>query len=317
MSVTCRITRRQFIAATAALALAPRLSFGDDKPKLRKALIRGLPDEKTLTPLKEAGFDGIECGAWNTAPDKAEAARKIADSLGLRIHSVLRGWAQFNDPKQFDAGIASVETALRAAQAFGADAVLVVPCRIGGKEMKMPKPREFKIEFDEKTNHIKSVGDGDYADYIKAHNQAADASRAAFEKLIPVAEKCGVVIAHENVWNNLWVQPAVFANFVGSFKNRWLRAYFDIGNHTKYAPPEQWIAALGPLIAKCHIKDFKLSDDPGGGGKFVDPLDGSVNWPAVRAALDKAGYTGWLTIEGSGNLPLADQNQRLEKIIAA
>ena len=317
MSVSCRITRRQFIAAGAALALTARTALAaTDKPKLklRKALIRGLPDEKTLAPLKEAGFDGIESTAWNAAPDKAEAARKIADSLGLRIHSVLRGWARFNDPKFLADDIATVETALRTAQIFGADAVLLVPCRIGG--MKTPKPREFKIEFDEKTGHLKSVGDGDYADYIKAHNAAADASRAAFEKLIPVAEKTGVVIAHENVWNNLWVQPGVFANFVGSFRSRWLRAYFDIGNHLKYAPSEQWIAALGPLIAKCHVKDFKLNDDPSGAGKFVDPLDGDVNWPAVRAALDKAGYTGWLTIEGSDKLPLAEQNRRLERIIA-
>ncbi len=310
-----QITRRQFIAASAALALGARATLAAGKPKLRKALIRGLPDEKTLAPLKEAGFDGIECNTWNVEPDKAQAARKVADSLKMRIHSVLRGWTRFNDPKFLAEDIATVETALRTSQIYGADALLLVPCKIGG--MAMPKPREFKIEFDEKTNRIKSVGPGDYADYIKAHNEAIDASRAAFEKLIPVAEKHRVVIAHENVWNNLWVQPAIFANFVRSFKSRWLQAYYDIGNHVKYAPSEQWIAALGPLIAKCHVKDYKLNDDPGGNGKFVDPLDGSVNWPAVRAGLAKAGYTGWLTIEGSGKLPLADLNQRLEKIIAS
>jgi len=313
-----RISRRQFIAASAAFALTARATLGaaQSKPKLRKALIRGLPDEKTLTPLKEAGFDGIECNAWNVEPAKAEAAREIADRLGMRIHSVLRGWTRFNEPKFLAEDLASVETALRTAQMYGADALLLVPCKIGG--MAIPKPREFQIEFDETTNHIQRVVAGDnapYADYIRAHNEAIDASRAAFEKLIPVAEKTRVVIAHENVWNNLWVQPAVFANFVASFKSRWIRAYFDIGNHLKYAPSEQWIAALGPLIAKCHVKDFKLNDDPGGGGKFVDPLDGDVNWPAVRAALDKAGYTGWLTIEGSGKLPLADLSRRLDKII--
>jgi len=291
------ISRRQFIAASAALALTARTAVSAGKPKLRKALIRGLPDEKTLTPLKEAGFDGIECTSWDVPADKAEAARKIADSLRMRIHSVLRAWTQFNDPKVCATHITTVETALRTAQILGADAILLVPCKIGGGGMAIPKPREFKIEFDEKTNRLKRVVAGDnapYADYIKAHNDAIDATRAAFEKLIPVAEKHRVAIAHENVWNNLWVQPAVFANFVGSFKSRWLRAYYDIGNHRKYAPSEQWIVALGPLIAKCHVKDFKLNDDPGGAGKFVDPLDGDVNWRAVRAALDKAGYTGWL-----------------------
>lgn len=310
------LSRRQFLVAGACAVVASRLPVWAEPKRLRKALIHGLPDEKYLAGLKEAGYDGMECTAWSVEPAKAEEARKLAERFGLRIHSVLRGWAQFNDPKQFEQGIASVETALRTSQLLGADALLLVPCRIGG--MKMPKPREFQIEFDDKTGHLKRVADGDnapYADYIKAHDAAVDASRVAFEKLIPVAEKTGVVIAHENVWNNLWVKPEVFANFVGSFKSRWLQAYFDIGNHVKYAPSEQWITALGRLVAKCHAKDFKLNDDPGGGGKFVNIRDGSVNWPAVRAALAKAGYDGWLTIEG-GSLSPAEHSQRLDLISA-
>jgi len=308
------ITRRQFIAASTLALTAPL--FAAPPVKLKKALIHGLPDEKYLTELKAAGYDGMECTAWSAEPAKAEEARKLAEGLGMRIHSVLRGWTQFNDPKQFDAGVTSVETTLRTAQLLGADAILLVPCRIGG--MKMPKPREFQFDFDEKTNRIKRVVTGDnapYEAYITAHNQAIDASRAAYEKLIPVAEKTGVVIAHENVWNNLWVKPDVLTNFVSGFKSRWLGVYFDIGNHVKYAPPEEWILKLGTLIKKCHVKDFKLNDDPGGDGKFCNIRDGSIHWPAVRAALDKIGYAGWMTIEGGSCTP-AEHSQRLDLIIA-
>ncbi len=104
----------------------------------------------------------------------------------------------------------------------------------------MPEAWEFDIRFDEKTGHLKQVVAGDnapYASYIEAHNQAIDTSREAVEQLIPAAEKTGVIIALENVWNNLWVKPDVFRNFVASFDNPWVRAYFDIGNHVKYAPP--------------------------------------------------------------------------------
>lgn len=319
------LTRRQFLMTTAAAgalgagAFCPsRAAEPKFKTTLKTALIRGLPDEKSLAELKEAGYDGMECSTWDTTPDKAEAARKLAEKCGLKIHSVLRGWAQFNDPKKFDEGIASAETALRAAQAYGAETILLVPCRIGGAGMKMPKPREFQIEFDPKSGHVQQVVAGDnapYADYIAAHNVAIDATRTAFEKLIPVAEKTGVIIAHENVWNNLWVKPAIYAHFVGSFQSRWLRSYFDIGNHVKYAPPEEWIRTLGKLIAKCHVKDFKLNDAPGGDGKFVNIRDGSINWPAVRAALDAIGYNGWVTIEG-GSLTPAEHRQRLGQIIA-
>jgi hexulose-6-phosphate isomerase len=320
-------SRRDFLATSTTLAAG--LGFGlsavpgqarDAEPvfktKIHKALIVSKPKEDELKRFKDAGFDGVEAGIL--PPQEAEACRKVAEKCGMRIHSVLRGWAEFNstDPNKVAQTLAVTEDALRAAQAFGADAVLLVPCRIGG--MKMPAPRQFAIEFDPETNHLTRVVAGDnepYAEYLKAHNHAIDTSREAVKRLIPVAEKCGVIIALENVWNNLWVQPPVFQNFVASFNSPWVKAYFDIGNHVKYVPPEEWILTLGNLVAKCHVKDFKLSEADPGAGKFVNIRDGSVRWPAVRAALDKIGYNGWLTIEG-GDLSIAEHSQRLDLIIA-
>ena len=43
--------------------------------------------------------------------------------------------------------------------------------------------------------------------------------------------------------------------------------------------------------------------------------DGSVHWPVVRAALDKIGYNGWMTIEG-GDLSPEEHSKRLDLIIA-
>ena len=316
------LTRRDFVKTSAAAGLGicaagslhARAAF---KTKLHKAMIRKLPTEKEFQELKDAGFGGVEGGIVTV--EEAAECRKIADKLGMRIHSVLRGWAEFNseDPAKVESTLKVTEDALRAAHAFGADTVLLVPCRIGGKGMAMPEPWEFEIEFNEQTGHVKQVAAGDnekYRDYIAAQNRATDTSRAAVKKLIPLARELKVVIALENVWNNLWVKPALFQNFVASFQDEWVKAYFDIGNHVKYQKPEDWIHALGPLIAKCHIKDFLLNPD-GHGGKFVHPRDGSVNWPAVHQALDDVGYNGWLTIE-DGGLPLKEFNKRLDLIIA-
>jgi L-ribulose-5-phosphate 3-epimerase len=320
-------SRRDFLTTSSTLAAGLGLGLGAApgraqaaepvfKTKLKKALIVDKPTEDRLKALKDAGFDGVEAGIL--PPPEAEACRKVAEKCGMRIHSVLRGWAEFNsdDPSKVEKTFAVTEDALRAAQAFGADAVLLVPCRISG--MKMPAPREFAIEFDPKTGHLARVVAGDnapYADYLKAHNHATDTSREAVKRLIPLAQKSGVVIALENVWNNLWVQPPVFQNFVASFNSPWVKAYFDIGNHVKYAPPEEWILTLGSLIAKCHVKDFKLNEANPGTGKFVGIRDGSVRWPVVRAALDKIGYNGWMTIEGGG-LSTEEDGKRLDLIIA-
>jgi L-ribulose-5-phosphate 3-epimerase len=318
-TMTHRIHRRDFVAAGAAAGLglwvAGRAQAQPFKTTLHKALIGGT-DEKTLKAWKAAGFEGVEAG-WNVTPEKAAEARKVAEGVGMKIHSVLRGWTQFNNsnPGQVAKDIESMVTALKAAQGYGADAVLLVPCRVGG--MPIPEAWDFDIKFDEKTGHVKEVVKGDnsrYKAYIMAQNHATDTSRIAVEKLIPVAEKTGVVIALENVWNNLWVKPDLFAHFVASFDNPWVKAYFDIGNHVKYAPAQDWIRALGKLVVKCHVKDFKLNPD-GHGGQFVHPRDGSVDWPVVRKALDDVGYNGWMTIE-DGGLSLEEFNKRLDLIIA-
>lgn len=313
------VRRRDVLAAAAAATVAGLFSAGrsqasEFKTKLYRAMIRS-PKEKELAELEAAGFDGLETSDWKTPPSEAEQARKLAEKHHLKIHSVLFGWANFNQASAVEQDIANVQQALRAAQAFGASALLVVPCRTG--VTPIPEAWEFDIAFDEKTGRVTRVVAGDnskYAAYIEAQNQATEASRRAVEKLVPTAEKTGVIIALENVWNNLWVKPKLFAHFVASFQCPWVQAYFDIGNHVKYAPPEEWIQALGKLIVKLHVKDFKLNPD-GRGGKFVHPRDGSINWPSVRREIEKIGYNGFLTIE-DGGLPLEEFRRRLDLIIA-
>ena len=316
------LTRREFLAASGAagagLMMPGRLQAAEFKTTLKKSLI-GAPTEETLAKWKSAGFEGMESTVWDTTPAEAAKGRKIAERLGMRIHSLLRGWTNFNSPDkgQVAQDIASMETALKAAGGYGADAVLLVPCRVGGLEV--PQPWDFDIEFDEKTGMVGRVAKGDnskYAAYIDTQNHATKASRKAVERLIPVAEKARVIIALENVWNGLWVKPKLFANFVASFDNPWVQCYYDIGNHVKYAKPEEWLEALGKLIVKIHVKDFAVDKFQPRGGKFVDIRDGDVHWPAVRKCLDAIGYNGWMTIEGSGGLSLEEQNRRLELIIA-
>ena len=302
------LNRREFIslsaAAGAGLACNGRLHAAEFKTTLKKARIIGMPKSvDELKKVKDQGYEGVETKAWNATPADAAKAREMAEKAGIRIHSVMRGWASVNskDPAAVEKSIESVKTALKAAQGFGADAILLVPCRLG--KIAMPQPWEFKIKFDEQNGHLSQVVDGDnakYKAYIDAHDHSTDATVEALKKLIPVAEETKVIISVENVWNNLWVIPDIFKWLVASMKSPWVKAYYDIGNHVKYAPPEEWLKALGPLIVKLHAKDFKLNEN-GQGGKFVSLRKGSVNWPSVRKRIDEIGYNGWLTVEGGGN----------------
>jgi len=315
-----RLNRRGFLAVSAAagagLTLAGRLNAASTTTTLHKAMI-GTPTKDVLKAWKAAGFDGMESTAWDVSTKDAAAARTLAESLGMRIHSVLFGWGNMNGgDAAIAADVAKLETALKAAQAYGADTILFVPCQISG--MPVPKPWEFDIRFDEKNSHLKQVFAGDnekYRKYIEAHDRAVDSSREGIKRLIPTAEKAGVVIAVENVWSNFCVKPDLAANFISSFDNRWVKAYFDIGNHVRYAPPQDWIRTFGKLLVKCHVKDFKLNRNSPNAGDFCDIREGSIDWPAVRKALDEIGYDGWMTIEG-GDLSLAENSKRLDLIIA-
>jgi hexulose-6-phosphate isomerase len=337
------VTRREFLSSAAAAGAvaasraapvrgqapaaspAPPPAF---RTTLRAALIQQKPTAESLSALKAAGFEGLEAGIL--PPAEAATVRALADKLGLRVHSVIRGWAAFNSPKEAEVedSFRVTEDAIRAAEAYGADAVLTVPCRIaartpGGFGQKdgilMPRPWEFQIEFDPKTGHLTRAVAGDnapYADYIKAQNHAIDTSTVMVKRLIPLAEKLGVIVALENVWNHLWVKPAHFRQFVASFGSPWVRAYFDIGNHVKYGPPEEWILALNELLVKIHVKDFRLNPaDADGQGQFVNIRDGSVRWPIIRAALESVGYNGWLTIEGGTDITMEEHKRRIDLII--
>lgn len=324
-----RLNRREFFAVSAyaaaglTLGLARRSSAADQtsaegkfKHKLHKALIVEKPTEDLLKEVRDAGFEGVEAGILSR--HDAAKIREVAERLGLQIHSVLRGWAKFNsnNTDEVESSLKTTIDAIGAAQAYGADGVLLVPGRIGG--MPVPQPWEFSIEFDDKTGHLISVVEKNnerYSKYIAAHNHAYDTFRTAIRRLIPTAEKDGVVITVENVWNNMFIDPRHMANFVDSFDSPRVRAYFDIANHVKYTAPEQRIAVLGGRIVKCHVKDFKLNPD-GRGGDFVNIRQGSVNWPVVRKALDEVGFNGWMTLEGSEGLSLTERSRRMDLIIA-
>ena len=285
--------------------------------RLNKALITGTPNDEYCERLQKAGFDGIEATKWGASVQEAGQARLLAEKYGLRIHSMMRGWTNFNDPdkEKVDADIKSVETALRAAAAYGANAVLLVPCRVGG--MKMPEAWDFDIDFDPKTLAVKTVVPGDnseYKDYIAAQNYATESSIRAIEALIPTAAKEGVMIAVENVWNNLWCTPELFAAFVHYFDNPWVRTYFDLGNHTKYSRCEEWLKALGRSIVKLHIKDFAVSEVKGkrggGPGEWAAIGSGTIDWKNVRKTLEEIRYSGWITVEPAKGTLTDDEHSK-------
>ena len=307
------MNRRDFLKLSALAAAATgapaSLSAGDTartgafRTVLKKALIEKRLTEKVCARLAAAGFPGVELTDKTASIAEARAARQLADAHGIKIHSFMGAWFDFNadDPAVRAAALASAKQALRLTAAYGAPVMLIVPGRVKG--MTMPDPDKFKISFDRKTMLVDRVAEGDnapYAAYIAAQNAATRHTYEAFEELVPIAAEEGVVLGIENVWNNLWVTPGFAAAFCRSFASPWVKFYFDIGNHTRYNAATEWLAALSDQIVKLHIKDFKIDRTTPRHGEFVPIGKGSIDFKAVRRAIDKVGYSGWVSIESSG-----------------
>jgi hexulose-6-phosphate isomerase len=287
--------RRSFLKYTAAAGLGVSLlgrgGRAEQKKggaKLHKALQigmlpKGLSDADKFKLAKKCGYEGIE-GNPMADLDAARQLGKLARDAGAPIHSIVYGgWgAPFSDPdpKVIEKGLAGMETALRSAKALGADAVLLVPAIV--KE------------------------DVSYGDAYKR-------SQEHIRKLLPLAKELEVIIAVENVWNKFLLSPLEFARYVDQFESPWLKAYFDIGNVVIYGYSQDWIRTLGKRIVKIHLKDFKRE-----GYQWKNLLEGDVNWPEVRRALEEIEYNGFLTPELSGGdeAYLTELSGRIDKIIA-
>lgn len=303
------MNRRDFLKLSAFAAAAPVLRAGGAegistfRTVLRKALI-----EKRLTPqvcdkLLAAGFPGVELSDKTATFEEARAARRLAEDRGVRIHSFMGGWFDFTaeEPAARQAAVAAAKRSIRLAAAYGAPVILVVPGRVKGAAM--PAPDRFEVSFDRKTLLVDRVAAGDnapYAGYVAAQNAATRRAAEAIEELVPVAAEEGVVLAIENVWNNLWVSPDFAAAFCRSFASPWVKFYFDIGNHTRYCDATKWLQALSDQIVKMHIKDFKIDRAAPNQGRFVPIGKGSIDFKAVRRAIEAIGYSGWVSIESSG-----------------
>ena len=240
------------------------------------------PIDEAMKEAKAAGFDGIELaigteGVLHTQSDQAtcESYRALAQKHGLALETVAAGLSWGCSPTDVDP--ATRETSIK----LHADA-LQRAAWLGAKAMLMV-PGAVTIPWEPKYGPVK-------------YDQANQWAREAAKKLAPVAEKVGVDLCLENVWNGMFYSPLEFRDFVDSTGSPRVGAYFDVGNVLGYHQhPPHWIEILGPRIRRVHIKDFKKSVGTLAG--FCDLLAGDVPWKETMAALRKIGYDKTIVAE--------------------
>jgi len=294
------MNRRSLVGGLFIAAAAERLSklgaapgsdaSGSDTPgsgARKSILISMLPAELSyLERFKMAVDVGFHLMEVRSLEDEAEAVKikDAADKAGLRIHSVMNGihWQYpLSSPiaSEVEASMAGMRRSLRQAKLYGAGAVLLVPA----------------VVRDDTT-----------------YEQAWERSQKQIRLLIPEAEKLGVTIAVEEVWNKFLLTARDFNRFIDEFDNPIVRAYFDVGNIVHYGVPQHWIRQLGNRIVRVHLKDYVRQTR-----QFVNIGEGDVNWPEVRNALNEIGYSGPATLEikGGDRAYLQDVSKRVDRLL--
>ncbi|MBX9583775.1 MAG: sugar phosphate isomerase/epimerase [Gemmataceae bacterium] len=299
--MTRPIGRREFLRVSAAVSAAavagPAPADEPKKPKLKKAVKYGMVQIKgshrdKLELVKKCGFLGVEIDSPGT-PNLDELVKASKDT-GIAVHGVIDSvhWNKTHalshpDPAVRAKGLAALEGALRDAQTVGADTVLLVPGVVREEE------------FEGKKQAV-------------TYDQCYERSQAEVRKVIPLAEKAGVKIAIEVVWNGFITKPEQMVKYVDDFKSPWVAAYFDPSNVVRHGvPPAEWVRQLGKRLVKFDLKGYSKTK------QWVDIGEGDEDWPEVLKALGEIGYDGWATAEvgGGGEDVLRKVKAQMDKVL--
>ena len=291
------LSRRQFagVAAGASLAAASFQSFG--KPatadqssvttdnRIYKSVKWGMIDFEgsvldKFRLCQELGYDGMEL--VSPIDVSAKEIRQASEATAMPVHGVvdMKHWQirlSSPDPAVREQGRGFLEQAIRDANAYGGDSVLLVPGAVKGKD--------------------------------ENHFHVWQRSIVEIRKVLPLASRLGVRVLIENVWNGFCESPDQLRDYLDEIGSPWVGSYFDIGNVRKFGPSEDWIRTLGWRIVKLDVKDWGKENG------FCKIGDGDVNWPEVRKALTDIKFSGWSTAEvaGGGRDRLADIAARMDR----
>ena len=239
---------------------------------------KGWTFEQGLELVKRSGYDGIELWLgdvpWfqmDTTDTQLSELRRKVENAGLVVSNVSTGlhWKtplSARDPRVRAQAIHIVERQLEAAQLLGCDAILVVAGLV-----------------TEET----------------PYNEVYQRTLDAMKQLAPLATRARVKIGCENCNSEqrFLLSPREFWTFLNDVNEPSVGIHLDVGNIHDTGFAEQWIEIHGPRITRIHLKDVMKKRGRCCDTVYTSLFIGDNNWAAIRAALIKVAYDGWLIAE--------------------
>ena len=239
---------------------------------------KGWTFEQGLELVKKSGYDGIELWLgdvpWfqmDTTDTQLSELRRKVENAGLVVSNVSTGlhWntpLSARDPRVRAQAIHIVERQIEAAQLLACDAILVVAGLV-----------------TEET----------------PYNEVYQRTLDAMKQLAPLATKARVKIGCENCNSEqrFLLSPREFWTFLNDVNEPSVGIHLDVGNIHDTGFAEQWIEIHGSRITRIHLKDVMKKRGRCCDTVYTSLFIGDNNWAAIRAALIKVGYDGWLIAE--------------------
>lgn len=251
----------------------------------------GMSFEDGLRLLKRAGYNGVELWLgdrpWfrmNTTDAQLREMRGKIEDAGLAVSNVSNAldWDEnvsSRDPAKREAAFRHIRRQIEAAQIFNCDAILIVA---GLVTTDTP--------------------------YNEVYNRCVD----SLKKLAANAAAAKVRIGVENCCaeQKFLLSPREFNTFLDDVNSPWVGIHLDVGNIHDTGFAEQWIEILGPRITRIHLKDvLKHRGRCGDQSVYTNIFLGDNNWRAIRDALTKVSYDGWLVAEMEAKYRYAPDQQ--------
>lgn len=252
---------------------------------------KGMSFPDGLQLLKQAKYDGVELWLgekpWFQMTTSDADLRRLLTQIqdaGLEVSNIANSldWEQnisSRDPAKRAAAFRHIERQIEAAQLFKTNAILIVA---------------GVVEEDTPYNEI--------------YKRCVD----SLQKLGEVAAKAQVKIGAENCCSEqrFLLSPREFYTFLNDVNSPWVGIHLDVGNIHDTGFAEQWIEMHGPRITRMHMKDvLKHRGRCGKQSVYTNIFLGDNNWRAIRDAMTKVGYDGWLIAEMESRYHYAPDQQ--------
>ena len=259
-------SRRQFIASTAAVALArfAPLFAAEARPRFKIGAcdwsIGRQADPAAMEVAKQIGLDGVQVSLGTLAndmhlrrPEVRQRYKDAAKQFGVEVLSLAIGELNNIPYKSDPRTIPWVSNSIDVCRAMNCRVILLA-------FFHKNDLRDDKAGMDETVRRLK--------------------------KIAPKAEKAGVILGIES-----WLSAEDHMRLIDRVGSRAVQVYYDVANSTERGydifREIRWLGKQG------HICEFHMKEN----GALLG--QGRIDFTKVRAALDDIGYRGPLQIEGA------------------